>query len=351
MKQFKKIMFLALASAFFLTSCSNDDDSFVDIPSIPLGDYENGYFVLNEGGGSAATNSIIFISNDGTRTNDVFRIENPDAEELGTFIQNIFFDDTRAFIVAGSGSVTVVNRYSFEYITTISTDLEAPRYGVVVNGKAYVTNNGDFGSVSDDFLTVIDLSNYSTSQVLIGNYLDRISAVGDKVITINNQYGTEHSVSIVDTNTLTVTDVDLGDGNTSNSIAVVNDDVYVLTGSGKFIEIDVVNNTVANTLDIPASITNTKNLDIDNDTVYFTSDASVYSFNIGEITVSETPIITYQSDSAHGVMYGFAVNNDIIYIGDGADFSSNGTFYEYSTSGELLSENVAGVAPNGFYFN
>ena len=350
MKQFKKIIFLAVASAFFLTSCTSDDDAILP-SSEPLGTYENGYFVLNEGGGSSVTNSIIFVSDSGGRTNDVFRIENPDAEELGIYIQNIFFDDSRAFIVAGSGSVTVVDRYTFEYISTISTDLESPRYGVVVNGKAYVTNNGDFGTVTDDFLTVIDLTDYSTSTILIGNYLDRISALGDKVITTNNAYGTEHSVSVVDTNTLTVTDIDLGEGNTSNSIDVVGNGVYVLTGSGKFMEIDLVTNTIASTLDIPASITDTKNLDIDNNTVYFTADTSVYSFNLGDTTVSETPILTYTSTSDFGVMYGFAVNNDVIYIGDGADFSSNGTFYEYSTSGALLSSNIAGLGPNGFYFN
>lgn len=351
MKQFKKIVFLALTSAFFLTSCSNDDDNITGTTSEPLGIYEDGYFVLNEGGGSSATNSIIYVSEDGTRTDDVFRIENPDAEEMGIFIQNIFFDETRAFIVAGSGSVTVVDRYSFEYIATVSTDLESPRYGVVVDGKAYVTNNGDFGSTTDDFLTVIDLSDYSTSQILIGNYLDRIAAVGTKVITTNNAYGTEHSVSVVDTNTLSVTDIDLGAGNTSNSIAVENGDVYVLTGSGKFMEIDLATNTIASTLDISASITGPKNLNIDDDTVYFTSEASVYSFDLGDTTVSETPLLTYFSTSSYGVMYGFAVNDDVIYIGDGADFSSNGTFYEYSTTGDLLSSNVAGVAPNGFYFN
>ena len=350
MKQFKKIIFLAVASAFLLTSCSNDDD-MIPFDSEPLGAYEDGYFVLNEGGGNSVTNSIIFIGEDGTRTDDVFRIENPDAEEMGIYIQNIFFDDTRAFIVAGSGSVTVVNRYTFEYITTISTDLESPRYGVVVDGKAYVTNNASFASVTDDFLTVIDLSNYATSQVLIGNYLDRIAAVGDKVITTNNQYGSAHSVSVVDTNTLTVTDIDLGAGNTSNSIAVSDDDVYVLTGSGKFMEIDLDTNTVASTVDIPSTITGTKNLNIDDDAVYFTSEASVYSFNLGDTTVSETPILTYNSTSAYGVMYGFAVNDDVIYIGDAADFASNGSFYEYSTSGALLSSNVAGSAPNGFYFN
>ncbi|AUC77145.1 DUF5074 domain-containing protein [Olleya sp. Bg11-27] len=350
MKQFKKIIFLAVASAFFLTSCTSDDDAIVP-SSEPLGTYENGYFVLNEGGSSSVTNSIIFVSEDGGRTNDVFRIENPDAEELGIYIQNIFFDDSRAFIVAGSGSVTVVDRYTFEYIATISTDLESPRYGVVVNGKAYVTNNGDFGTVTDDFLTVIDLTDYSTSTIVIGNYLDRISALGDKVITTNNAYGTEHSVSVVDTNALTVTDIDLGEGNTSNSIEVVGNGVYVLTGSGKFMEIDLVTNTIASTLDIPASITGTKNLDIDNNTVYFTADTSVYSFNLGDTTVSEIPVLTYTSTSDFGVMYGFAVKNDVIYIGDGADFSSNGTFYEYSTSGTLLSSNVAGLGPNGFYFN
>ncbi|WP_034059416.1 hypothetical protein [Lacinutrix jangbogonensis] len=350
MKQFKKVLLLTLATAFFLTSCSNDDDMTTPV-SVPLGAYDNGYFVLNEGGGSSVTNSITFVGDDGTTTEDVFRIENPDAEEMGIFVQNIFFDATRAFIVAGSGSITVVNRYSFEYITTISTDLESPRYGVIVNGKAYVTNNASFASVTDDFVTVIDLTNYSTSQVLIGNYLDRIAAVGTKVITTNNQYGSEHSVSVIDTNTLAVTDIDLGAGNTSNSIVVNNNDVYVLTGSGKFMEIDLSSNAIANTLEIPASILGTKNLNIDNNTVYFTSGASVYGFGLGDTTVSITPILTYESNSAFGVMYGFAVNNDVIYIGDAGDFASNGSFYEYSTTGDLLSTNVAGLGPNGFYFN
>lgn len=350
MKQLKKIILLAIASAFIFTSCSSDDDMTPITPE-PLGAYENGYFVLNEGGGSADTNSIIYIAEDGTRTDDVFRIENPDADEMGVYVQNIFFDDTRAFIVAGSGSVTVVDRYTFEYITTISTDLEAPRYGVVVNGKAYVTNNASFASVTDDFLTVIDLTDYSTSQVLIGNYLDRIAAVGTQVITTNNQYGSEHSVSVVDTNTLTVTDIDLGAGNTSNSIAVVNNDVYVLTNSGKFMEIDLATNTIESTLEIPSSIAGTKNLNIDNNIAYFTAEASVYSFNLGDTTVSTTPLLTYQSDSAYGVMYGFAVNNGSIYIGDAGDFNSEGTFLEYSTAGTLIATNTAGVAPNGFYFN
>jgi hypothetical protein len=50
-------------------------------------------------------------------------------------------------------------------------------------------------------------------------------------------------------------------------------------------------------------------------------------------------------------MYGFAVNNNLIYIADAGDFSSNGFVEIYDTDGNFVFETSVGVAPNGFYFN
>ena len=50
----------------------------------------------------------------------------------------------------------------------------------------------------------------------------------------------------------------------------------------------------------------------------------------------ETPIFKYTSTSQYGVMYGFAVENDKIYIADGGDFASNGKAYVYSLTGSRL---------------
>ena len=50
-------------------------------------------------------------------------------------------------------------------------------------------------------------------------------------------------------------------------------------------------------------------------------------------------------------MYGFEVENDRIFIGDGGDFASNSFVEIYDLNGTLLKNIEAGLAPNGFYFN
>ena len=136
MKKLTKIFLSLFASALFLTSCSSDDNS----NSESLGAYDNGTFVLNEGNTTTSTSSITFISNSGAVEQDVYKNVNPSGVALGTYLQSMFFDDTRAYIISGSANkITVVDRYTFKFIATIATDFANPRYGAVANGKAFVT--------------------------------------------------------------------------------------------------------------------------------------------------------------------------------------------------------------------
>ena len=61
----------------------------------------------------------------------------------------------------------------------------------------------------------------------------------------------------------------------------------------------------------------------------------------------DTPLLSYSGSYA----YGFAVEDDRIYIADGGDFSSDSFVEIYNTSGTLLENITVGIAPNGFYFN
>lgn len=356
MKLLNKFLLLALSIALFTTSCSSDDDAtFTEAgsTSLPIGNYENGYFVLNEGT-NTVTSGVDFISDSGVKTNDVFRIENPDQPEIGTFLQNIFFDSTRAFLISGStNSVTVVNRFTFRYIETISTDLNNPRYGVTLNGKAYVTNLAGFASGTDDFVTVIDLSNYTTTSITIGDYVNRITLAGDKIAIANGAFGSGNAVTILDpSNNNALTPIDLGAGNSPNSIVYAGNSVYALTGSKKFVTINPNTQAITSIIDLPTTLGSTKNLQIVNGKVYFTSSNSVYTFNVGDATISSTPVFSYNTTSAFGSMYGFSVRNNKIYIGDAGDFASSGTTYEYNTVGDLIrTYTTSGIGPNGFYFN
>ncbi len=349
MKNALKFLTLFLIFGVLATSCTDNDDTVKE----PLGDYEGGYFVLNQGNSAAVTASVSYVSELGDVSQNIFTSVNPDASLMGAYLQDMFFDGTRAFIISGqANSVTVVNRYTFEYIATVTTNFLNPRYGTVVGGKAYVTNTADWASNTDDFVTVIDLSDYSTSKIEIGNNAEKILSEDGMVYIANGYYGNGNSITVLNPTTNNIEVIDLGAGNMPNSMEGEDGSLYVLTSSGKVFEINLANNEIISTVNLPASIESPKNIAIEDNSVYLTSGTSVYSFNLGNsATISETPILTYESTSSYGVMYAFAVENDKIYIADGGNFESAGTVYLYSLNGQLLETITTGVAPCGFYFN
>lgn len=345
MKKFTRIFIVLFATAFFV-SCSDDDSEEI---VTPLGAYENGFFVLNEGTISGGT--ISFIGNNAIEQ-DVFGAVNPVIPGLGPYLQSVFFDDTRAFIISGYGQkITVVNRYTFQYLSTISTNLYNPRYGTIINGKAYVTNAADFDIGADDFLTVIDLSDYTTTSVMIGNWSERIIAEDGKLYILNGYYyGSGTSVTVFNpaNNTL---EAPIKLGFNPNSIEEEDGILYVL-GPNKLSKINVADNTLIGAgITLPSNQNDAKNLDIENDMIYYTNGTKVYQMAINATTAPETELFSYSSTSQSGVMYGFAVKDNKIYIADGGDFASDSEIYIYSLTGALQQTIPVGIGPNGFYFN
>lgn len=348
MKKLNRIFLGAVISSLFLVSCSNDDNSVVDAP---LGKYDNGLFVLNEGSSDVKSASVTFISNSGAVEQNVFASVNPAAVGLGIYVQSMFFDDTRAFIISGfSNKITVVDRYTFAFIATIDTDLKNPRYGTVVNGKAYVTNAATFESGgSDDFLTVIDLSTYNTAKVLLNKTTEKITEENGRIYISNGYYGEGTSVSVFNPANNTVEKV-IQLGYTPDSFEENNGILYVL--GSKIAKINLSTNEITGEpLALPLAQSNAKNLNIEDGKLYYTVDTSVYVMNQNATTASTTPLFSYVSNSEYGAMYGFAVKGDKIYVADGGDFSSDSKIFTYTLTGTLDKTFDVGVGPNGFYFN
>ncbi|MFD2432632.1 hypothetical protein ACFSO9_03210 [Mesonia maritima] len=155
MKKTTRFLALIFCSVLFLTSCSNDDDftppedsKNPEEPGEEQGKYKNGIFVLNEGG----IGTVTYISDDLENVEQTIFQNVNEGEDLGGYAQSIFFEDDLAYIISnGSNLITVVNRYTFELVGKVDSGLEVPRYGVIYNGKAYVTNQGDTldGGVDD----------------------------------------------------------------------------------------------------------------------------------------------------------------------------------------------------------
>ncbi len=340
-----KLFLIALLGSAMFVSCNSDDGN-----SAPLGTYDNGILVVNEGNFSAGT--VTFIGDDmATVAQNIYAAENP-GDGIGGYVQSIFFDGNKAFIISnGSNKITVVNRYTFKLIGKIETGLSVPRYGVVENGKAYVTNLATFGSLTDDYVAVINLSTYEVESTIAVNAIaEKITEENGKLYVTNGSYGDGSSVTVINpvTNTIIKT---IDTGISPNSFEEENGILYVLCSDyinpSKIVKIQLSTNEILSEITFPESLGNAQNLNIEDGKIYFTVDSKVFSTALNSTSVSATPLFT--SDAT--TLYGFTVEDNRIYVADAKDFVSDGKVFIYSKTGTLQNQFTVGLIPNGFYFN
>jgi len=349
-----KLFTLGLLGSLLLNSCSSDDDNDFVEPTTPTDDatYANGVFVVNEGSQSAGTVSFLDAANTSIE-NSIFETVNVDMD-LGKFVQSIFFDDENAYIISnGSNLITVVDRYTFEFKGQVDSGLAIPVYGVTYNGKAYVTNlklTYEEGYATDDYLTVIDLETFAVeNSINAGTLLGTVIEKDGLLYVEGAAYGEGNSILVFDPSSNSfIRTITTNDG--LNSFQFVGNTLFALS-SNKLEKIDLSTDAVISEIEFSENITGAKNLDIENGLIYFTSGTSVYQLNQDFEEEPTEALLSYESTSQFGQMYGFEVEDEFIYLSDAADFASNGTVRVYTLSGELVNEFTAGVGPNGFYFN
>lgn len=354
---FKKISILLLLSGLFFTSCSDDDNE----SDLPLGAYDNGLLILNQGNFGGGNSSISYWSSD---FNDfqlnAYGTVNP-STPLGDTGQDIGFYQDKAFVILNfSETIQVINRYTLAHIATFSTGLKNPRYITFANGKGYVSNWGDPSDDSDDFIAVLDVSNYTiTASISVVEGPERILEEDGKIYVAHmGGYGYGNSITIINSATNSVSG-SISVGDVPNSMFVENATLYVLSGgkaawtgdetNGKLTKVDLANNTILSTFEFNNG-EHPSNLVEEDGKMYYTIDSAVFSTSMTATSLPSTAIFTTNPQGVYGV-YSFAVKNDNIYVGDALDFNSNGKVFIYSLTGTLLKEQTVGVIPAGFYFN
>jgi len=268
-----KFALIVLTIGVSFTSCSNDDDA---IPVVPLGAYENGIIISEEGNFTGGTGAITFVSNDlETVENNVYN--NVNSETLGNTVQSMAFNGDRAYIIEnGSNAIKVVNRYTFEAIATIeSSSMVNPRYMAISNGKGYVTNWGDFNDTTDDKVLIVDLGANTILEAISTNYLpEEIIATDNRVYVATGIFGFGDQVDVINSITDTiVTSVTVG--NSPNSIQFDSEgDIWVLS-SNSLVEINKDDNTVIQTLDF-IGVSSPSKLYYSNQNFYYHLNSSIY---------------------------------------------------------------------------
>lgn len=355
--KFSKLVLATIAGSLFLASCSSDNDDNQQ----PLGSYDKGVLILNQGGYGHGDASISYLSEDFvTQQNNVFALVNPTVT-LGDTGQDIGLINDKAFIVLNhSNKIEVVNRYTMAHIATITTGLANPRYITFANGKGYVTNWGDAVNSNDDFIAVLNLTTYEVSSTIsVAEGPERIVANNNKLYVAHaGGYGYGNTISVINaaTNAL-ITTVAVGD--VPNSLEIEGNSLYVICGgkpswsgtetAGKFVKINLSNNTVSSFIDFPAA-THPSNLDVVDDSFFYTVDADIFKSTLSATVLPTTELFSTTAQGVYGV-YSLAIHDNTIYVGDAMDYNSNGKIYLYTTEGTLIEDYTVGVIPAGFYFN
>ena len=349
-KNLRKIGMFALAITV-LSSCKKDniDDIYV------AGNYEDGYFVTNEGNFGTGNGSISFVDEYGAVENDVFASINSFA--LGDVVQSMNIIGSRAYIlVNGSSKIEVASVDSMYSVATI--DAVSPRYIAKVNdNKAYVTDWGINGVQVIDLLT-----NTISSTIACGTGPEGITVANGFAYVCNvGGWGLDNTVSVINTTTDAV-ETTLVVGDKPNSVVVdVNGAVWVLTGG--FTEYDddwnvvsetagnlvkIVNNTIEETYAFALG-NHPQDLVIDDaGTTLYYSDGSwskaVYAFDVNDTELPTTALIDKS-------FYGLGVHGGYVYGTDAVDFTQSGWSYKYTADGTIIDSVQVGIIPGGYCFN
>lgn len=322
--------------------------------------FENGVFVLNEGGAGSGNASVSFLGgNPVTVQNNIYQTANPTLESLGDTAQSMSFNGQNAYIVLNvSNTVKVMDRYSLEHIATVSEGLNNPRYMAFAAGKAFITNWGSGTNSDDDYLAVLNLETNSVeSTISLGEGVERIFNINEKLYVLHQGgYGQGTTVSVVDPLAGELLDT-IVVGDVPNSALYEGGFLYILCGGnpiwsgnpteGSLHKIDLSTDEVIDSYTLtglnPANLESTGTGEI-----FFSSEAGVYSATLDEMGADAQLLFSLEDQGVYG-FYGMDLIDGDLFVADAGNYVSEGNAYVFSTEGTQLDVFQVGVIPNGFY--
>jgi YVTN family beta-propeller protein len=269
-------------------------------------------------------------------------------------------------VINASNKIVVVNRYTMVKVGEIASGLESPRYIAFANGRGYVTTWGSGAGAGT--VKVIDLgSNTITSTIAVNDFPNKIIEHAGKLYVAHNDLGTNgQHISVLDAATNSVS-ASIQVGDMPDTMKIEGDHLWVAC-NGKFDYSNNANNTVGRIVEInlnsnsiiqslfPASASaRIIHMDLYGDHIFYTVGNGIYRFPLTGTALPALPSFTAAVED----LYGFAVKNNKIYLGDSKGFLVNGQVSIYSSGeqfdpnplGTLLKTVEVGLGPNGFYFN
>lgn len=339
MKKLAIILFCGIA----LFACKKDEPT-------PTTNYGSGLIILNEGPFGTGTGTISFWDRDTKKTvNDVFGLENQDAK-VGNVLQSMVqVGDDYYFIVNNANKIVITDK-NFKYKSEIK-NLRLPRYGVVNNGKLYVSQWGNDGISGS--LVVIDLAlNTILKEIPLGKGPENMLILEDKLyVSLVGGYDRDNRVIVLDLKSEQIlTTIQVAD-NPAQMISYNYGIMLLCKGFQDY----------AN----PTNSTTGKLVKIEKDSIVFTEDINDFADNLTldyvyenfYFTINGKPAIYHpltqniQIYNYNSNIYkmGFDYQSESFWITDAGDFTGAGKVYITDKLFKIQDSISVGIIPTAIY--
>lgn len=319
--------------------------------------FENGIFVVNEGGYLHGNASITFINSKGTVDQDLYGSEN-NGRSLGDVAESMQSSKDSGFIVVNnSDKIVVVSLKNFKSVKSIN-DGNSPRFMAIVDStKAYVTNMHDDISVINLSTLEIEKSihtgTWTESLIKFNNYMF-VSSLGVMKEATSDR---DANVLVINVKSDQIVDSIKTGKEPSSMVIDKKDKIWVLCTGGydhyeapTIVRIDptlmIVDKTFSflNPNDYPSRLC----INATRDTLYFL-DNGIYQMPVSMTTIPSSPFIPANGHNYYGL--GIHPVSGNIFVTDAKDYASQGTIYQYNqTTGSMMKTYPGGIIPGSFCF-
>jgi DNA-binding beta-propeller fold protein YncE len=348
-----KLKFNQLLGAFLLNiilfSCSNSD------PEQPLGAYEQGVLIMNEGNFGTNDGEIYHLDPITLEVKkNVFESEN--LRPFAGLLEDMVPANGNLYLVSNTGKVEIVDAGTFKSLGAVSGGLDQPRSLAVVGSKLFISDYGPYDAsygTPDSYVAVVDGLNGGvvSKKIKVSNKPEDLIAYGKYIFVAGSEKG---KVEIIDAEKEEVIKVLEVDGNPSQFFESDGRIWLYSTGKGEvfFQSFHMDNLTKATTSGFPlANATGRIAFGKDNYFYLLTSTGwPDYVDGVAKISIIE-PDFDLELVSGSGLYgIGFDKNRDELYVANSNGFQGNGTITVYNLDGSEIRSFDVGRGPSGFLF-
>lgn len=350
MKNFRLSGYI-FALSLLILSCNNNREEG------PLGQYEKGLLIINEGNFSSRDGDISHYNfNTGEVQQNIF--EKVNNRPFAGLVQSLFENEDKSYIVSNTGKVEIVNKNTFQSLGSVEGDeLNIPRSAIIVDNRIYIADWGPYDANfenPDSFIAIVN-------SPLGGNILKKTktSSRPESFHKINNDL-------LIACSAAQMIDVmRIGIDTVGRSIEVTGTPVSFLENDGKlllfarnsssifFHEINKNNYNISKSTEIKIDRPTSKFTLGENGEAYVITSTGWpdYEDAVAKISITSGQIINaslYEGNGFYGI--GFDNFDKNIYIAENNGFQGSGTAVVINQNGAKVKTISTGIGPSTFIF-